>query len=64
MEKTQRYRVEGTFQMDGKWRPYTKVVPAPSEELAQERVYTILGSKHRLKRREIRVGKVQAAEGE
>jgi large subunit ribosomal protein LX len=64
MTKAQSYRVEGTFQMDGDWRPYAKVVSAPNEAQAKERIYTLLGSKHRLKRREIRVAKVQPAEGE
>jgi large subunit ribosomal protein LX len=64
MTKAQGYRVEGTFQMDGEWRPYDKLVSAPNEAQAKERVYTFLGSKHRLKRREIRVAKVQPVEGE
>jgi large subunit ribosomal protein LX len=64
MEKAQSYRVEGTFQMDGEWRPYDKLVSAPNEAQARERIYTLLGSKHRLKRREIRVAKVQPVEGE
>ncbi|HMK15482.1 MAG TPA: 50S ribosomal protein L18Ae [Methanomicrobiales archaeon] len=64
MEKAQSYRVEGTFQMDGKWRPYEKVISAPNEAQAKERVYTLIGSQHRLKRREIRVAKIQPAEGE
>jgi large subunit ribosomal protein LX len=66
MEKAQAqsYRVEGSFQMDGEWRPYDKVVSAPIEAQASERIYTLLGSKHRLKRREIRVAKVQPFEGE
>jgi len=62
--KARNYQVEGTFQMDGKWRPYEKVVSAPNKEQARERIYTLLGSKHRLKRREIRVGKIRPAEGE
>jgi len=62
--KLQNYRVEGTFRMDEAWRPYEKVVSAPNEAQARERVYTLLGSKHRLKRREIRVAKVEPAEGE
>ena len=65
MAKAQSYRVEGTFQMDGQWRPYEKVVTAPNEVQAKERVYTLLGSKHRLKRREIRVANVEVqVEGE
>jgi large subunit ribosomal protein LX len=62
--KAQSYRVEGTFQMDGQWRPYTKVIEAPNEAQAEERILTLLGSKHRLKRREIRVAKVLPVEGE
>jgi len=64
MRKEKSYRVEGTFRMDGGWRPYKKVIAAPNEDQARERVYTLLGSKHRLKRREIRVGKVEPAGGE
>jgi len=60
----QSYRVEGTARIDGGWMPYRKVITAPNEEQARERVYTLLGSKHRLKRRDIRVGKVEAFEGE
>jgi large subunit ribosomal protein LX len=62
--KAQNYRVEGTFRMGGGWRPYRKVVSAPNEGQAMERIYTLLGSKHRLSRREIRVAKVEPFEGE
>jgi len=58
------FRVEGTARIDGEWRPYRKVIRAPNENQARERVYTLLGSKHRLPRREIRVGKVEPSEGE
>jgi large subunit ribosomal protein LX len=46
------------------WRPYTKVVAAPNENLAIERIYTLLGSKHRLKRNYIRITKVTLVNGE
>ena len=62
--EAQSYRVEGTFRINGEWRPYMKVISAPNEEQAKERVYTIMGSKHRLKRRDIQVGKVEPFEGE
>jgi large subunit ribosomal protein LX len=58
------YRVEGTARIDGKWMPYRKVISAPNEEQARERIYTLLGSKHRLKRRDIQVGRVEPFEGE
>ena len=62
--KGQSYRIEGTFWIDGEWRPYHKTLSAPNEAQARERIYTLLGSKHRLPRREIRIGKIEPAEGE
>ena len=62
--ETQSYRVEGTARIDGEWRPYRKVISAPNEKQARERVYTLMGSKHRLKRRDIQVGKIEPFEGE
>jgi large subunit ribosomal protein LX len=62
--KAQSYRVEGSARIDGEWRPYRKVVSAPNERQARERIFTLLGSKHRLPRREIRVGKVEPLEDE
>jgi large subunit ribosomal protein LX len=64
MTKARSYRVEGMYQLEGRWKPYSKVIAAPNEKQAKERVYTLLGSKHRLKRREIQVAKVEPAEGE
>jgi large subunit ribosomal protein LX len=64
MTKAQSYRVQGTYLTGGKWKPYAKVVTAPNESQAMERIYTLLGSKHRLKRREIQVAKVEISEGE
>ena len=62
--EAQSYRVEGTFRIDGEWRPYRKVISAPNEVQARERIFTLLGSQHRLKRRDIQVGKVELFEGE
>ena len=60
----QSFHVEGTFRINGAWRPYMKVISAPNEEQARERVYTLMGSQHRLKRRDIQVGKIEPFEGE
>ncbi|HUK38263.1 MAG TPA: 50S ribosomal protein L18Ae [Methanomicrobiales archaeon] len=60
----QSFQIEGTFRIDGSWKPYRKVIEAPNEEQARERVFTLLGSQHRLKRRDIRVGKIEPAKGE
>ena len=60
----QTFVVQGTFFTGQKWHPYEKTVTAPNEKVAVERIYTVLGSKHRLKRREITVKQVKPAAGD
>jgi large subunit ribosomal protein LX len=61
---SQRFEVKGTFFVGREWRPYTKVVEASNQNQAIERVYTILGSKHRLKRNLITIGDITLLGGE
>ena len=56
--ENQMYEVKGTFRMGEDWMPYTKVIDAPNEKQAQERVFTVFGSKHNLKRRYIKIESV------
>ena len=56
--ENQKYEVKGTFRMGEDWMPYTKVIDAPNEKQAQERVFTVFGSKHNLKRRYIKIDSV------
>lgn len=58
----QTFEVKGTFRIDEDWLPYTKTVTAPNEKLVSERIYTIIGSKHRLKRNYIRIDTVTLIE--
>ena len=60
----QTYTVQGTFFIGQKWHPYEKTVTAPNEKVAVERIYTVLGSKHRLKRREITIEQVKSEAGD
>lgn len=60
----QKFEVKGTFLMGEDWMPYTKVIAAPNEKQAQERTYTVLGSKHRLERRYIKITGVSPLKGE
>jgi large subunit ribosomal protein LX len=53
--------VQGTFLQGNTWHRYEKTVRAPSEKLAAERIYTVFGSKHRLKRRDITIDQVRPA---
>ena len=51
----QMFEVKGSFLMGEDWMPYTKVVEAPNEKQAGERILATIGSKHKLKRRYIKV---------
>ncbi len=58
------FTVKGEFRMGEDWKPYTKVIAAPNEAQARERIFTIMGSKHRLKRQYVRITEVTPAEGD
>nr|WP_321351724.1 50S ribosomal protein L18Ae [uncultured Methanoregula sp.] len=56
----QKFEVKGTFLMGEDWMPYTKIIAAPNEKQATERTFAVIGSKHNLKRRYIKVDAVKA----
>jgi len=58
----QNYKVEGTFFEKDSWKPYSKVISAPNEKQAYERIYATIGSKHRLKRQYIKINSVTLQE--
>lgn len=60
----QKFEVKGTFLMGEEWMPYTKVIEAPNEKQAQERTFAVIGSKHNLKRRYIKIDGVKAVTAE
>jgi large subunit ribosomal protein LX len=58
------YEVKGKYQEKQDWKPYTKVITAQNEKQAEERIYTIIGSKHRLKRMYIKIDSISEHKGE
>jgi large subunit ribosomal protein LX len=58
------FEVTGQIRIERAWQPYKKVVEAPNEAQATERFLTLVGSKHRLKRSEIRIDGVKKTDGE
>lgn len=58
------YRVTGRFRMGRDYQPFAKEVEAAKREAAGERVLSILGSKHRVKRREIVIVNVEEVKQE
>jgi large subunit ribosomal protein LX len=50
--------------MGDEWKPYTKIIASPNEKQAQERAFSLMGSKHNLKRRYIKIDGVTLVKGE
>jgi large subunit ribosomal protein LX len=46
------------------WAPYTKIIAAPNAKQATERTFAVIGSKHNLKRRYIKVDAVKLVTAE
>jgi large subunit ribosomal protein LX len=53
------YRISGIFRMGSKKQPFTKELLAANNDDARERISCILGSKHRTKRRFIKIDKIE-----
>ncbi|GAB6285328.1 MAG: 50S ribosomal protein L18Ae [Methanoregula sp.] len=60
----QKFEVKGTFRMGEDWMPYTKVIAAPNAKQAEERTFAVIGSKHNLKRRYIKVDAISPVKAE
>jgi large subunit ribosomal protein LX len=55
------FRVKGKFRMKrkkGEWQPFTKEVIGEDEEKAKEKILSLFGSKHRVKRTNIKIRKI------
>jgi len=53
--------VKGTFKAGQKYEPFTKEITTLNKNLASEKIYSVLGSQHRLKRRLINIVSVEEA---
>ncbi|HWQ67034.1 MAG TPA: 50S ribosomal protein L18Ae [Methanospirillum sp.] len=63
MEEKQ-FEVKGEYREGQTYKPYSKVISAPNEKQAQERIFNIFGSKHRLKRQYIKISTISEFVGE
>ncbi len=53
------FRVSGQFVMDRGWQRFSKEVAAEDEARAKEIILSDLGSRHRVKRTEVKIVKVK-----
>ena len=59
------FKISGTFKMGGnRNQPFTKEVLATNKNQAKEKIFSDLGSKHKIKRTSINIGKVQEISGD
>jgi large subunit ribosomal protein LX len=56
------YSISGTFLMGETWSPFKKEVAAKDQVEAVKRLFSDLGSKHRVKRRNIKITSVEELE--
>lgn len=53
------FRIAGEFMMGTRWQPFSKEFLAKDEKESVEFAYSILGSKHKVKRKFIRIEKIE-----
>ena len=53
------YKITGTFKNGTRTQNFTKEVYVNTKQNAEEYVYSILGSKHKAKRKEINISKIE-----
>ncbi len=53
------YRVKGEFLMKNVWQPFSKEVVGENEEAAREKILSIIGSRHKVKRRFIKIAEIK-----
>ncbi len=56
------FEVVGTFRAGKEWKKFKKVVNAHNERFAAEKVYSLLGSNHKVKRSLIRIEGIRKVE--
>ncbi|HDM25656.1 MAG TPA: 50S ribosomal protein L18a [Thermoplasmatales archaeon] len=53
------FRIEGSFKMGEKLQPFKKEIIAETKDSAIEKIYSVFGSRHRVKRKEIKIENIQ-----
>ena len=53
-----RFEVKGAFRKEGAQKKFSKEVSAQSERLAREKLFSLLGSEHKVQRRFIQIDSI------
>jgi large subunit ribosomal protein LX len=57
-----KFEILGRFKIGNVWQPFSKYVEGNSEKIALEKVLSLLGSEHGLKRNLIKIDEVRCLE--
>jgi len=58
------YRIKGMFLMKNVWQPFSKEIAAENEEDAKEQIFSIMGSRHRVKRKMMKIESITELKGD
>ncbi|MEM2934046.1 MAG: 50S ribosomal protein L18Ae [Methanocellales archaeon] len=53
------YIIEGDFKIGTKWQHFKKSIQSNNEKNARERIYSLIGSEHGLKRNQIKINAIK-----
>lgn len=56
------FEVQGRFKIQDGWQKFRKIVDAGNERQAMERVYSLLGSNHKVKRNLIKIDGIKVVQ--
>ena len=60
--ESKNFRITGSFKAGRSWERFTKKVSSTNEKNAAEKLYSLIGSEHGLKRKMIRIDSIEAEE--
>jgi large subunit ribosomal protein LX len=60
--ETETFQITGYFKAGRSWERFTKKISSNNEKNAAEKLYSLIGSEHGLKRKMIRIESIEAEE--
>ncbi len=57
-----RFEISGRFKTSDGWQPFRKIVDASTERFAVEKVYSLIGSNHKIKRHLVKIEEIRQVE--
>lgn len=59
-----KFEFSGKFKIGNEWKPFTRVIEAKTEGFAKEKLLSLFGSEHGIKRRFVIIDNINKLEGQ